>query len=496
LNYDQEEFRILFENVPAYIAVVDHGYRIAKANGNFKNTFGDRVGEPCYKIYKGLPEKCRECPVERAFLEGTLQVHEEIGRNKEGREVYYLVYAVPVHDPNGNIPYAIEMSIDLTERKNLEKALQASQEFLNNVIETSSHAIVAVDAMGRLVVFNRAAEILLGYAAPEVIGSPEVEKFFPRNFSRKILEAMSGELSKEGLKIMAQETFLPSKDGGRIPVLFSGLGLLKDGSILGAVGLSQDLRPIKALEREKLQAERLAAVGQTVAGLAHGIKNIMTGLEGGVYVVQTATKTQDKVLLHKGWEMIERNIAKVSTLVKDLLSYSRERAPELQWISPNDLAEEACFLFQEKARQGKIQLLLDLDPHMGRAYLDPKGIHACLANLLSNAVDSCLSDSKKEGHQVTFRTRRNKEESITFEVEDNGTGIRGEVKEKLFTSICSTKGTGGTGLGLLVTHKIIHEHGGDISLESEAGRGSLFRITLPQDIPDLPSAEQTKARET
>jgi PAS domain S-box-containing protein len=493
LNYDQEEFRILFENVPAYIAVVDHNYRIAKANGNFKNTFGDRVGQPCYKIYKGLPERCRECPVERAFLEGTLQVKEEIGRNKDGQEVYYLVYAAPVHGPQGNIPYAIEMSIDLTERKNLEKALQASQEFLNNLIENSNHAIVAVDAAGRLVVFNHAAELLLGYAAPEVIGSPDVENFFPRNYSRNIVAAMSGNLSQQGLKIKSQETWLRSKAGDQIPVLFSGAALLKDKSILGVVGLSEDLRSIKALEREKLQAERLAAVGQTVAGLAHGIKNIITGLEGGVYVVQTGMKTQDKILLDKGWEMIERNIAKVSTLVKDLLSYSRERAPELQWIPPNDLVEEACFLFQEKARQGKIQLILDLGPHMGRAHLDPKAIHACLANLLSNAVDSCLSDSKKEGHQVTARTRRNKDESITFEVEDNGTGIIEGVKEKLFTSICSTKGTGGTGLGLLVTHKIIHEHGGDISLETEPGRGSLFRITLPQEEPSPPSAEQTGA---
>ena len=156
-------------------------------------------------------------------------------------------------------------------------------------------------------------------------------------------------------------------------------------------------------------------------------------------------------------------------------------------MDPNELSEEVFGLYQEKARQAGIELSLEADPKMGRAQLDPKGMHSCLTNLLSNAVDACLYDlEQEETHQVIMRTRREVDESVTFEVEDNGMGMADEVKEKLFTSLFSTKGTGGTGLGLLVTHKIVQEHGGQITVDTEPGRGSCFRITIPQEEAQAP----------
>jgi signal transduction histidine kinase len=271
--------------------------------------------------------------------------------------------------------------------------------------------------------------------------------------------------------------------------------LRRDQSPVGAVGFFQDLRPLKALEREKLRAVRMAIAGQTVAGVAHGMKNMITGLEGGVFAIQKARKIQDNILLQKGLEMIERNVEKISSLVKDLLSYSKERVPDLRWIRPNALGEEICTLFREKAQQGQFQLILDFDPHMGLAYLDPKGIDTCLTNLLSNAIDACLLDKGKSHHHVTVRTRRNEDRSITFEVEDNGIGMSNEVKRKLFTSFFSTKGASGTGLGLFVTQKIIHELGGHISVETKPGQGSRFCINLPQEeYPPPPEDESTSSQ--
>lgn len=481
LNGRGEEFQVLFENVPAYIAVVDHGYRIIKANRYFKKTFGDPTGRFCYQAYKGRQEKCSECPVEQTFLQGTLQVHEEMGRSKDGGEVYYLVYSAPIHDRRGDVQYAMEMSIDLTERKKLENTLQASQDFLNNLIDNSLCGMVALDSRGRVIVYNRSAERIFGYPASEVVGSAELERFFPRKTSQKILSILEGKAGKEGLPTSPQETWLRSKEAERIPVRFSAVPLVQQRSTLGAVGFFEDLRPIKALQREKLQAEKLAAVGQTVAGFAHGIKNIVTGLEGGLYVVQSAMKKKDDALLQKGWGMVERNIEKVSQLMKDLLNYSRSRVPDLKWVNPRDLAEEVCSLFQEKASRQGVIISVESDPAMGSACLDPKGIHTCLTNLISNAMDACLSDPGKELHKVILRIRKEADESVAFEVEDNGIGMPESIKEKLFTTLFSTKGTSGTGLGLLVTHKIVQEHGGYITVETKLGRGSIFRILLPQE---------------
>jgi PAS domain S-box-containing protein len=495
LKLSREEYQVLFENVPAFIAVVDQNYIIVQANQNFKNTFGGEVGIPCYQAYKGLEEKCPVCLVEKTFGERRPQVNEEWGRTKEGEAIPYLVYTAPIFGKKGKIPYVIEMSVDLREKKRLEGELRASQDFLNNLIENSIDGIIAINASGKVIVFNRSAEQILGYQASEALGSQKLEKFFPRNFSKKISEALEGKEEKSLLQWVAQETYLRSRRGERIPVRFSGRMLRQENSPVGAVGFFQDLRTLKGLERGKLQAERLAAVGQTLAGLAHGIKNMITGLEGGVFAIKKGEKEQDHSFQQKGLEMIERNVEKISTLVKDLLSYSKERVPDLRWIRPNALGEEICTLFREKAQQGQVQLILDFDPHMGLAYLDPKGIDTCLTNLLSNAIDACLLDKGKSHHHVTVRTRRNEDQSITFEVEDNGIGMSNEVKRKLFTSFFSTKGASGTGLGLFVTQKIIHELGGHISVETKPGQGSRFCINLPQEeYPPPPEDESTSSQ--
>ncbi|MBU1205964.1 MAG: PAS domain S-box protein [Proteobacteria bacterium] len=492
LNGRGEEFQVLFEHVPAIIAVVDQDYRIVKVNRCFQNAFGDQVGQLCYQAYKGLREKCRKCPVENTFLKGTVQVSEEIGRSKDGQEIYYLVYSAPIHTRQGKIQYALEMSVDLTDRKSLEKKLLANQDFLNNLIENSFCGIVALDSRGKVIVFNRSAEQIFGYKAAEVIGSKNVERFFPRKISQNVLSILENKMGQEILPTSPQETRIRSKSGERISVRFAAVTLSRRGSPMGVVGFFEDLRPLKVMEREKLQAEKLAAVGQTIAGFAHGIKNIVTGLEGGTYIVQSALKKQDDSLIQKGWVMVERNIEKISSLVKDLLSYSKDRIPELQWIHPNELLEEVGTLYRDKASQSKIQLLLDLNPCMGLAYLDPRGIHACLTNLLSNAIDACCEDLGKEHHRIVLRTRRRGDDSIIFEVEDNGIGMTEEVKKRLFTSFFSTKGTRGTGLGLLVTHKIVHELGGRISVETNPGQGSRFCITLPQEeYPTPPDDEAT-----
>jgi histidine kinase len=481
LEGSQREFQTLFQNVPTYVAVVNRDYHIVETNRNFTKTFGQGIGEACFRAYKGRDEKCEDCPVERTFEDGTPHRSEELGVTATGEAIHYLVHTAPVRDPEGNVQYAIEMSVDLRETKRLEKELRVSQGFVNNLIENSIHGIVAVDATARIIVFNRSAERILGYDAEEILGIRELEKVFPRRFALMIQPALGQRGEVQDLRTVAEETWLPDKSGTQVPVRFTAAALAEDGTIIGAVGFFQDLRPIKALEREKQQAERLAVVGQTVAALAHGIKNIITGLEGGVYVMETAMKRRDDALIQKGWEMLERNIGKISNQIKDLLSYSKVRVADMARVNPNGLAEEVASLFQEKARLSGIDVATDLDSQMGEASLDPKAMHTCLANLLSNALDACVEDDEKKAHRIVLRTRKETDGWVTFEVEDDGTGMDEAVRERLFTNFFSTKGTKGTGLGLMVTHKLVHEHGGRITVESEPGRGARFRIQLPQN---------------
>jgi signal transduction histidine kinase/CheY-like chemotaxis protein len=240
----------------------------------------------------------------------------------------------------------------------------------------------------------------------------------------------------------------------------------------------------KRLEEGLVKSERLAAIGQTVAGLAHCIKNILFHLEGGVYIVDKGLRKDDIQKLNTGWNMVRKNIDKVSDLVMDLLNYSKERKPKFEFCSPNTIAEEVCELMEPKAEDAVnegIKVVRDFDPNIGYVQLDPKGIHRCLLNLVSNGIDACLADeSEDKEYKVTVTTLRQEDKTIAFEVLDNGCGMDEDIKQQLFASFFSTKGSKGTGLGLLVTQKIVQEHGGVLSVNSEPGKGSTFTMVLPQ----------------
>jgi signal transduction histidine kinase len=231
--------------------------------------------------------------------------------------------------------------------------------------------------------------------------------------------------------------------------------------------------------RELLEAERLAAVGQTVATLAHAIKNIIGGLKGGIYVFEKGMELDKEQYRFQGWEMVKGNVEKIKHLSLDLLNYAKQREPDFKLVDPNQIARDLYRLMLAQAREWGINLVLDLDESLPQTLLDPEGIHCCLLNLVSNAFDACMDVEHVCGPKdVVIRTRRLEEGGVEYGVIDCGCGMDEDVKDKIFRSFFSTKGTRGTGLGLMITQKIVREHRGDIKVESEKGRGTRFVIKL------------------
>ncbi len=247
------------------------------------------------------------------------------------------------------------------------------------------------------------------------------------------------------------------------------------------------------IQKELLQAKRLAATGQTVAGLAHAIKNILGGLKGGRFMVNKGFELNEMKYLQDGWDMVERNIEKISGLTKDLLNFCRDRKPEQEPVNPNVLLREVYDLYQVQAEQQGVRLTLSMDETMGTVDLDPRGIQEVMTNLVGNAIDACtLGEEVTPDPEVVITSRLLPDEKILLEVKDNGMGMDQDVRQKLFTIFFSTKGSRGTGLGLLLSQKIVQEHGGEIQVHSEPMKGSLFQVILP--IRAAPEGKESKQK--
>jgi signal transduction histidine kinase len=233
--------------------------------------------------------------------------------------------------------------------------------------------------------------------------------------------------------------------------------------------------------KKLVEAERFSAVGQTVAGLAHAIKNVAGGLKGGTFVLEKGIELNNKKYLHQGWDMVRGNVGRISNMALDLLNYTKEREPDYQLDYPNRPAQEVFELMLPHAREHGVSLEMDLNEDLPQVWFDREGIHRCLLNLVTNAIDACadIAFSLRQG-KVILRSRKTEDWAVEYQVLDNGCGMDEETSAKIFQSFFSTKGSRGTGLGLMITKKIIDEHGGVVEYESEREKGTKFVIRLPR----------------
>jgi len=242
------------------------------------------------------------------------------------------------------------------------------------------------------------------------------------------------------------------------------------------------------LYKAQLQAERMAAIGETTAALSHSIKNILQALRGGADVVEMGLKANNLLQSTKGWRVVDRNLDKIYNLTMNLLAYSKEREPLLQLVNPNKLIAECVELTASAAGAKAAMVLADVDPDHPAIPLDPDGMHQVMMNLLSNALDAV--EPGRGLIRIVCRYEAEHQTSV-IEVIDNGTGIPPTMAGHLFELFHSTKGNRGTGLGLAVARKIVQEHEGSISVKSSPADGTIFTIRLPVDNAAMADASKT-----
>ena len=410
------------------------------------------------------------CPVEEAFLDGQSHRTEERVKCLDGKEVSVLVEATPILGGDGEITAVIEMSTDVTQIKSLQRKLRRSQRRYHLLFDEVPCYISIQDPDLHIIEANHAFQDDFG----SCLGRKCFEAYKHR--SEPCAPCPVQETFDDG-KPHTREEVVTSLGGKQMNVLVTAAPIRNGrGEITAVMEMSADITQVRELE------SRLTSLGLLIGSVSHGLKGMLNGLAGGMYLVDTGFAKQDQERVEKGWDTVQRNVARIRSMVSDILYYAKDRVPNLEPLEAVEVAEEVFGLTESRAEDLGVELTTTLDPDAGSFEADAQAVRSMLVNLVENSLDACRLDEKKDGHRVALRLKGSRE-YVQFEVEDNGIGMDQETREKAFSLFFSSKGAEGTGLGLFISDRIARSHGGRIELESQLGAGTRFMVKLPRSRP-------------
>jgi PAS domain S-box-containing protein len=469
-------FQQYFEALPCYLTVQDRDLKIVEANKRFRRDFGDFEGRHCYQVYKHRSEKCAVCPVDRTFRDGQSHGSEEVVKTLDGQEVSVIVYTTPIRDENGTITSVLEMSTDITEIKILDNQLKESQARYQQIFEEVPCYISIQDPNLNIIEANRRFKEDFGNR----LGCKCYEVYKHR--TEECIPCPVQATFQDGLVHQSEEV-VTSQDGEHVNVVVYTTPIFDTrGEIRSVMEMSTNITQIRTLQSQ------LTSLGLLIGSISHGIKGLLNSLDGGIYMVNTGLEKADQDRVNKGWEMVQRNMSRIRSMVLDILYYAKDREPDWETLSAIEAIEEVSGIMEAKAKERGINFRRNFDSNAGSFEGDAKAIRSLLVNLVENSLDACRVDKKQDSHEVSVGLV-GAPDHVEFHIRDNGIGMDQETREKAFSLFFSSKGAGGTGLGLFIANKIALAHGGSIELESEVNRGTNLIVKFPRNRPKEQSEE-------
>jgi signal transduction histidine kinase len=457
--------------MPGYLSIQDRGLRILETNATFRRDLGDdAVGRFCHQVYKQASYPCADCPVLKTFEDGKVHVGEERITLRDGSAAQVVVTSAPLRDSKGRVRAVMEMSTNVTEVSTLRDALDRTRQDYQKLFDIVPCYISIQDRAYRVVQSNALFKQDFG----EAHGEQCYRVYKGRD---AICPGCPVEQTFADGQVHSSEERVRTRDGREAAMIVYSMPVLDEqGAVAQVMEVSTNITRVKELQRQ------LAMVGLAVSGMAHRIKNVTMGLEGGIFVVNTGFELDERDTVAEGWAMVQRNASRIAQIARDLLFCSRERQPVLRpGVAPGAIAGEVCDLYRARIEQEGIACELSVDDAARTGTFDAEALHNLLSNLVANALDACRFDPEAERKQmrIGLRCRWRDDGALVLEVSDTGTGIAPEDHDKVFEGFFSTKGSEGTGLGLLVVQKVVREHGGEIAFASTPGQGTTFTAILP-----------------
>ena len=466
----------LFDGINEEIMVVDSNFIIKNVNKVFLDHYGlnreDVLGEKCHRITYGSDSPCgfgkQVCPLEKARKTGKrVEVaHYDKLKGDKIRELIRIMY--PVATGGAKPELFVEISWDLTEHQNLIRKLKASQKKFRAILDTATDAILSIDEEHKIILFNNAAQRIFGYSRSEVLGKNlniliplqygDHNRYVKRFMETRTSKIMGGTLSLTALR----------KGGQEFPIEL-GLSYHEMQGSVTFTAIIRDISTQKQLERKLLQTERLAAVGKTVAHVAHEIKNPLMIIGGFSHQIK---KSLTDVKAAQKLDMIFDEVSRLENLVANLGDFTRQYRLMKRPADVNSVIRDILIIMGEIYSSDKYYFASDLASDLGEINCDPDKMKQVFVNVIANGVQAM-----ENGGTIRITSKRISD-GIEIHIRDNGIGISEDELDHIFEPFYTTREKG-SGLGLSISYKIVEAHKGEISAISMQGEGTTFIIKLP-----------------
>jgi two-component system cell cycle sensor histidine kinase/response regulator CckA len=482
LRESEGRFRAMFELAPIGSRLLDLDRRTVATNRAIERMLGytsDELAAMPVEAYSHPEDDALDRDLFAELVEGRREYYEleKRYRARDGRTVWGRQSVSLARDADGRPQFGISMVEDMTQRRQAEESLRTSEERYRELFENANDMVFTVDLEGCFTAVNRAGERITGYSRAELLG---------RRMRDLLVD--DPDMLPAGRDTLAYECELIAGDGRHVALEVASRVIRAGGEVVGVQGIARDVSERRALEEQLRQAQKMEAVGQLAGGVAHDFNNLLTAITGySEFALGRLGDGSGK--LRSNIEEIKKAAERASALTRQLLAFSRKQILQPKLIRPDELVGGLDDMLRRLIGT-HIEILTVSRPGLGFVRADPGQLEQVIVNLAVNA-----RDAMPDGGRLTIETANVDVDDtavqahegiapgsyVMLAVHDTGAGIAAEALPRIFEPFFTTKEQGkGTGLGLATVYGIVQQSGGFVTVGSEEGRGSIFRVYLPR----------------